>query len=38
MVATFKVFMGKYFSFWTPKAQKIFENLKKSFISDLILA
>ena len=29
---------GKYLFYWIPKAQKAFENLKKSFISALILA
>ena len=29
---------GKHPFLWTPKAQKAFENLKKSFISALILA
>ena len=30
--------MGKYPSLWTPKAQKAFKSLKKSFISAPILA
>ena len=30
--------MGKHLFLWTPKAQKAFKNLKKSFISAPILA
>ena len=37
-VASFTALTGKYLFLWTPKAQKAFENLKKSFISALILA
>ena len=36
--APFTVFTGKHPFFWTPEAQKAFENLKKSFISAPILA
>ena len=35
---SFTAFTGKYPFFWTPKAQKAFKNLKKSFIFALILA
>ena len=38
MVTPFTVLTGKYPFLWTPKAQKAFENLKKNFISALILA
>ena len=38
MVALFTALTGKYLFLWTPKAQKAFENLKKSFISVPILA
>ena len=37
-VAPLTVFTGKHPFLWTPKAQKAFENLKKNFISALILA
>ena len=36
--APFMVLTGKHPFLWTPEAQKAFENLKKSFISALILA
>ena len=36
--APLTAFTGKYPFHWTPKAQKPFESLKKSFISALILA
>ena len=36
--ALFTALTGKYPFLWTAKAQKAFENLKKSFISALILA
>ena len=36
--ALFTLFTGKYPFLWIPEAQKAFENLKKSFISALILA
>ena len=36
--APLTVFTGKYLFFLTPEAQKAFKNLKKSFISALILA
>ena len=38
MVTLLMVFTGKYPFLWTPKAQKAFKSLKKSFISTLILA
>ena len=38
MVTLFMAFTGKHLFLWIPKAQKAFKNLKKSFISTLILA
>ena len=37
-VTPLTVFIGKHPFLWTPKAQKAFKSLKKSFISALILA
>ena len=36
--APLTAFTGKYPFYWIPKAQKAFENLKKTFISTPILA